>query len=133
MPGKSGNPYGRPKRVDPLSQRLQGFYNKHQQDIEKVGELVIRKALDEKEPWAVKLCMEYFFPKPGRSVAITKEETTAVNVNLSSFTQALSFEDKQTFLKMWMKSKRGIPAFSAEVEGNCVEVDAEVLEGSKED
>jgi hypothetical protein len=133
MPGKSGNPHGRPKRVDPLSQRLQAFYNKHQQDIDKVGEIALKKAVIEEEPWAIKLCMESFYPKPGRSVAITKEETTAVNVNLSSFTQALSFEDKKTFLKMWMKSKRGIPAFSAEVESDCVEVDAKVLEGSEED
>ena len=36
MPGKSGNPHGRPKRIDPLSQRLQAFYSKHQADIDKV-------------------------------------------------------------------------------------------------
>jgi hypothetical protein len=53
--------------------------------------------------------MEYFYPKPGTFVAISKEETKEVNL---SFVNALNHEDQQTFLKLWMKSKKGIPAFS---------------------
>ena len=128
MPGKSGNPLGRPRRVDPLSEHLQAFYNKHQQAIDKVGEIALRKAVEEEEPWAIKLCLEYFYPKPGKSVVLSKEEMTEVNVNLSSFTQALSVEDKREFLRIWMKSKRGTPAFASVVEGDCVEGEAEVLE-----
>ena len=128
MPGKSGNPLGRPRRVDPLSEHLQAFYNKHQQAIDKVGEIALRKAVEEEEPWAIKLCLEYFYPKPGKSVVLSKEETTEINVNLSAFTQALSVEDKREFLRIWMKSKRGTPAFVSVVEGDCVEGEAEVLE-----
>lgn len=132
MPGKSGNPHGRPKRIDPLSQRLQAFYNKHQADIDKVGEVALKKAVVEGEPWAVKLCMEYFYPKPGKTVAISKEETSSVNLSIHSFTQSLSFEDKREFLRMWTKSKRGTPAFRSVVEGDCVTVEEDVFKGDKE-
>lgn len=131
MPGKSGNPHGRPKRSDPLSQRLQAFYNKHQADIDKVGEVALKKAVVDGEPWAVKLCMEYFYPKPGKTVAITKAETTDVSVTVSSFTQALSFEDKREFLRMWQQSKRGTPAFTSIVEGDCVAMEEDASKGSK--
>ena len=131
MPGKSGNPNGRPKQVDFLSEHLLAFYKKHQDDIDKVGEVALRKAVDDAEPWAVKLCMEYFYPKPGKTVAISKEQTTEVNVNIGSFTQSLSFEDKREFLRMWMKSKRGTPAFASVVEGDCVVVEDDTPKGSK--
>ena len=57
--------------------------------------------------------MEYFYPKPGTFVAISKQENTEVSLKIESFVNALPFEDQQTFLKLWMKSKKGIPAFSA--------------------
>ena len=133
MPGKSGNPNGRPKQVDFLSEHLQAFYKKHQDDIDKVGEVALRKAVDDAEPWAVKLCMEYFYPRPGKTVAISKEESKEINVNIGSFTQSLSFEDKREFLRMWMKSKRGTPAFASVVEGECVAVEEAASKGLKED
>jgi hypothetical protein len=74
-----------------------------------VGEIALERAVVNKEPWAIRLCMEYFYPKPGTFVAISKEENTEVNLN---FVHALSHEDQQTFLRLWMKSKKGIPAFS---------------------
>ena len=132
MPGKSGNPLGRPKRVDPLSQHLQAFYTKHQQTIDKVGEVALKKAVEEEEPWAIKLCMEYFYPKPGKSVTINKEESKEVNVNLSSFAQALSLEDKQTFLKLWMKSKKGPSAFTPSVESEIITIEGTVQKASLE-
>jgi len=61
------------------------------------------------EPWAIKLCMEYFYPKPRTFVAISKEESKEVSFN---FINALPYEDQQTFLKIWLKSKKSIPAFS---------------------
>jgi hypothetical protein len=137
MPGKSGNPLGRTPRIDPRSEDLQVFCKLHQQDIRKVGEIALRRAIEKEEPWAIKLCMEYFYPKPGTYVSVNKEQTTEVNVNLSSFTQALSFEDKKTFLDLWMKSKRGTPAFPSTIDGviesDCVEGEEEVFKGSKED
>ncbi len=131
MPGKSGNPLGRAKRVDPRSQDLQAFCKHHQQDIKKVGEIALKRAVEKEEPWAIKLCMEYFYPKPGTYVSISKEETAEVNVNLSSFTQALSFEDQQTFLKLWMKSKKGIPVFASTIESQRRDGETESLEGSQ--
>jgi hypothetical protein len=52
-------------------------------------------------------------------------------MNLSSFTQALSFEDQQTFLKLWMKSKKGIPVFASTIESQRRDGETESLEGSQ--
>jgi hypothetical protein len=111
-PGQSGNPLGRAKGIDYRSKDLQAFCKEHQQDIKKVGEIALKRAVKTEEPWAIKLCMEYFYPKPGTFVAISKEENTEVNLNLGNFASELSHEDQQTFLKLWMKSKKGIPAFT---------------------
>jgi hypothetical protein len=110
QPGQSGNPLGRAKHIDPRSEDLQRFCKERRDDIKRVGEIVLEKATKDEEPWALKLCMEYFYPKPGTFVAISKEETKEVNLN---FINALPYEDQQTFLKIWLKGKKGIPAFSA--------------------
>ena len=128
-PGQSGNPLGRAKHVDPRSKDLEASCREHQQDIKKVGEIALRRAVQGEEPWAIKLCMEYFYPKPGTFVAISREENTEINLNLNSFSSALSPEDQQTFLKLWLKSKRGIPAFTntdsnTETEIEIIEADA---------
>ena len=110
MPGQSGNPLGRRKKaIDSRSQELQEFCKTHRDDIRIVGEIALEEAIKAREPWAIKLCMEYFYPKPGTFVSISKEESREVNVN---FMSALSREDQQAFLKMWMRSKKGIAAFS---------------------
>ncbi len=111
-PGQSGNPLGRAKGIDYRSKDLQAFCKEHQQDIKKVGEIALKRAVKTQEPWAIKLCMEYFYPKPGTFVAISKEENTEVNLNLGNFASELSHEDQQTFLQLWMKSKKGTPAFN---------------------
>ncbi len=109
MPGQSGNPLGRPKKaVDPRSQELQEFCKDHRDDIQLVGEIALEEATKARAPWAVKLCMEFFYPKPGTFVSISKEESREVNVN---FMNALSHEDQQAFLKMWMRSKKCISSF----------------------
>ena len=113
MPGKSGNPSGRPKCKNLMSEDYQAFYEKNKEDIQKVAEKLIAKALDEQEPWAIKLCMEYFWPKPQRSVAIINEESPDVAMDMSQVMKTLSLEDKQTFLKIWMKMKKGVPAFES--------------------
>ena len=136
-PGNIANPLGRPKRRTPHSEDYQAFCKQHHQEIKKVGEIALRKAVEGGEPWAIKLCMEYFYPKPERSVAVTKEETTDINVNIGSFTQSLSFEDKREFLRMWMKSKRGTAAFASTLEGEVktegIDADMEVSQGTETD
>jgi hypothetical protein len=109
-PGQSGNPLGRAKHIDPRSEDLQQFCKERRDDIRRVGEIALKKATESQEPWAIKLCMEYFYPKPGTFVAISKEESKEVSFN---FINALPYEDQQTFLKIWMKSKKGIIPFSA--------------------
>ena len=134
-PGQSGNPNGRPRRIDPRSQDLDAFCKNHRQDIQQVGEIALEKAIKDQEPWAIKLCMEYFYPKPGTFVAISREENTEVSLKIESFVNALPFEDQQTFLKLWMKSKKGISAFSSidVVDDNSINCDSTVnnLEGEK--
>jgi len=111
-PGQSGNPLGRAKHIDPRSEDLQRFCKERRDDIRKVGEIALKRAVKNEEPWAIKLCMEYFYPKPGTFVAISKEESREVSLKLDSFVNGLSHEDQQTFLKLWIKSKKGIPSFS---------------------
>ena len=62
------------------------------------------RSIKHKEPWAVKLCMEYFYPKGGVN-APTHEQGNNVNLNII---QTLNDEDQRTFLQLWMKSKRGM-------------------------
>jgi len=124
-PGQSGNPFGRPRRIDPRSQEVQEFCREHREDIKKVGEVALKHAVMNEEPWAVKLCMEYFYPRPGTFVAISKEESKEVNLKVDSFIHALPYEDQQAFLKLWMKARKGIPAFDAiplanEAEGTAI-------------
>ena len=107
-PGQSGNPLGRAKHIDPRSEDLQQFCKERRDDIRRVGEIALKKAIESEEPWAIKLCMEFFYPKPGTFVAISKEESKEVSFN---FINALPYEDQQTFLKLWMKSKKVIGAF----------------------
>lgn len=117
-PGQSGNPLGRAKHIDPRSEDLQRFCKERRDDIRKVGEIALKRAVEKEEPWAIKLCMEYFYPKPGTFVAISREESKEVSLKLDSFVNALPYEDQQTFLKLWMKSKKGIRAF-AEISGTA--------------
>lgn len=109
-PGQSGNLLGRPRHIDPRSQDLHEFCRQHKGNIKKIGEIVIECALN-RDPWALKLGMEYFYPKPGTFVAISKEETKDINVTLEHTMGALTHEEKQDFLKLWMKSKKGVRAF----------------------
>jgi hypothetical protein len=110
-PGQSGNPLGRAKRIDPRSQDMQEFCKEHRQDIKQVGEIALKKAIEDQEPWAIKLCLEYFYPKPGTFVAISREETQEVSLKVDGFVNALPFDEQQTFLKLWMKIKKGVKAF----------------------
>lgn len=111
QPGQSGNPLGRPKKPGgPHSQEMQEFYKAHQDDIRRVGEIVLEKAIKDQEPWAIKLCMSYFGPPPKTFITVAGEEGHKVDLH---FVRRLSYEDQQAFLKLWMKIKKGIPAFQA--------------------
>ena len=48
-------------------------------------------------------------------MAVTKEETTAVSMTIDQRLETWSLEDKQTFLKVWLKNKRGVPAFHSAI------------------
>jgi hypothetical protein len=54
-PGQSGNPLGRAKYIDPRSKDLEVFCREHQQDIKKVGEIALRRAVKGEEPRATTL------------------------------------------------------------------------------
>ena len=126
-PGNNANPLGRPKRRSLLSDEYQAFCRAHQDEIQKVGKLVLEKAVIDKEPWAIKLSMEYFYPKPERSVSVTKEETSDTQV--TDWLKTWSVEDKQTFLKVWLKNKRGVPAFESRSFGSTVEGEVKTAAG----
>ena len=60
----------------------------------------------------MKLCLKTYDPKLQTPVTISQEENQEVTMTLQGLTQTLSLEDQQTFLKLWMKSQRGVPAFA---------------------
>ena len=104
QPGQSGNPLGRPKRPgDPRSADMQEFCKNNRDNIRKVGKIAFERAITNRDPWAIKLCMEYFYPKPGSFVSVTREETKAVSVG---FVHSLPYEDQQTFLRLWMRARK---------------------------
>ena len=122
--GQVANPHGRPKKpADPRSEIMQEMSKKHRGDIKKVGKMIFKEALSGK-PWAMKEVAKYFFPVPGTFVSVSREETKEINVMVNTFTNALTHEEQQTFLKLWMKSKKGVQAFSEPmVEPEIIESD----------
>ena len=49
----------------------------------------LRKGLEKKEQWAVKLCFEYFYGKPQQRVDVTSNEET-INMPLINFVETES-------------------------------------------
>jgi len=74
-----------------------------------LGRLPLREPSRSKNPGQSNCAWSHFYPKPRTFVSISKEESKEVNLN---FINALPYKDQQTFLKLWMKVKKGIPAFS---------------------
>lgn len=105
-PGISGNPKGRPKKLAPWSQDVEAFVRKNRGDIDKVGDILLKHAVEYEEPWAIKMCLEYFYPKPGTYRPIDDREPTEDSLNIQ---ETLSPEDQRTFLELWMKTKRTRP------------------------
>jgi hypothetical protein len=130
QPGNNANPNGRPKKpMDYRSADMQEFCYKNRKDISKLRKLVLKIALKDQFPWAIKLAMEFYSPKPGTFVSVSREETKEINVMVSNFSKALTHEEKQMYLKLWMKANKGIPAFG-ETEP---EIDEAVIEPNSAD
>ena len=62
--GNNANPNGRPrKKPDPRSLMLEEMCKKHTDNIEKIVDVLIKKAL-KGEDKAIKLALDVFIPKP---------------------------------------------------------------------
>ena len=110
LPGNNANPKGRPKKpVDYRSALMQETCYKHRGDIKKVAKIAFNEA-KKGIPWAVKLCMEYFFPKPGTFVSVSTDEKKEVRILAASFVQSLSEAERKTLMQLYLKSQQPIKA-----------------------
>ena len=106
LPGNNANPKGRPKKpVDYLSALMQETCYKHRGDIKKVAKIAFAEA-KKGIPWAVKLCMEYFFPKPGTFVSVSTDEKKEVRILAANFVQSLTEDERRTFMQLYLKGQQ---------------------------
>jgi hypothetical protein len=110
IPGNNANPKGRPKKpVDYRSALMQETCYKHRRDIKKVAKIAFNEA-KKGIPWAVKLCMEYFFPKPGTFVSVSTDEKKEVRILAANFVQSLTEDERRTFMQLYLKGQQPMKA-----------------------
>lgn len=109
--GNNANPNGRPRKApDPRSEMVQEFCKQNEKSIQDVGNLLLNKALKEEQPWAIKLAMEMFYPKPGTYAPVEKNTThNKLNVHMSPLVKDLSLDDQSALWQMLMRAKNKQP------------------------
>lgn len=111
-PGNNANPAGRPrKRIDSRSEMVQEFCKKNEKSIESVAKLLLNKALKEELPWAIKLSMEMFYPKPGTYAPVEKTTTqNNLNVHMAPLLNNMSSDEHSDLWQLLMRAKNRTPA-----------------------
>jgi hypothetical protein len=124
LPGNNANPKGRPKKpVDYRSALMQETCYKHRGDIKKVSKIAFNEA-KKGIPWAVKLCMEYFFPKPGTFVSVSTDEKKEVRILAANFVQSLTEDERRTFMQLYLKGQqpaKAMPTIESTAEPKALE------------
>lgn len=113
-PGNNANPNGRPRKAaDPRSESMVEFCKRNKDKIEKVGTILLGKALKEQEPWAIKLAMEMFYPRPG-TFAPPEKPTKQVNVQINTLLKGMSSDDQHSLWGLLTKAeRRALPVLDA--------------------
>lgn len=113
LPGNNANPHGRPRKAPDIRHEIMhDFCSKNREDIEKVADLVLEKAVKDKEPWAIKLAVEMLYPKSGTTGAAAMEKNTTnnnLNVKIGPLLKDFSAEDQRALWDMLKRAKQKQP------------------------
>lgn len=110
-PGNNENPTGRPKKkIDPRSDLLEELCKKHRDNIEKVVEVAIKKAM-KGEDRAIKLVTDMFIPKAGTYAPVEKNTTqNNLNVHMAPILNNMSSDEHSELWQLLMRAKNRTPA-----------------------
>ena len=108
--GNNANPNGRPrKKPDPRSLMLEEMCKKHTDNIEKIVDVLIKKAMNGEDK-AIKLVTDMFIPKAGTYAPVEKNTThNKLNVQISPLVKDLSLEDQSALWQLLMRAKNKQP------------------------
>lgn len=109
--GNNANPNGRPrKKPDPRSLILEELCKKHTDNIEKIVDVLIKKALDGEDK-AIKLVTDVFIPKAGTYAPIEKNTTqNNLNVHMAPLLNNMSQDEHSELWQLLMRAKNRTPA-----------------------
>ncbi len=109
--GNNANHNGRPrKKPDPRSLILEEMCKKHTDNIEKIVDVLIKKALDG-EDRAIKLVTDMFIPKAGTYAPVEKNTTqNNLNVHMAPLLNNMSQDEHSELWQLLMRAKNRTPA-----------------------
>jgi len=109
--GNKANPNGRPrKKPDPRSLILEEMCKKHTDNIEKIVDVLIKKAMSG-EDRAIKLVTDMFIPKAGTYAPVEKNTTqNNLNVHMSPILNNMSQDEHSELWQLLMRAKNRTPA-----------------------
>jgi hypothetical protein len=109
--GNKANPNGRPrKKPDPRSLILEEMCKKHTDNIEKIVDVLIKKAMSG-EDRAIKLVTDMFIPKAGTYAPVEKNTTqNNLNVHMSPILNNTSQDEHSELWQLLMRAKNRTPA-----------------------
>ena len=109
QPGQSGNPNGRPRKIDPRSAEMEKICKKHQGDIGEVVDILFEEAKVKKAPWAIKMVVDTFCPKPGTYQPVEKP-IKQTNVQINTMLKELPVDDQRALWELLVKAEKKRPA-----------------------
>jgi hypothetical protein len=109
--GNKANPNGRPrKKPDPRSLILEEMCKKHTDNIEKIVDVLIKKAMSG-EDRAIKLVTDMFIPKAGTYAPVEKNTTqNNLNVHMAPLLNNMSQDEHSELWQLLMRAKNRTPA-----------------------
>jgi len=108
--GNKANPNGRPrKKPDPRSLILEEMCKKHTDNIEKIVDVLIKKAMSG-EDRAIKLVTDMFIPKAGTYAPVEKNTTqNNLNVHMAPILNNMSQDEHSELWQLLMRAKNRTP------------------------
>ena len=108
QPGQSGNPNGRPRKIDPRSAEMEKICKKHQEDISEVVDILFEEAKVKKAPWAIKMVVDTFCPKAGtyQPVEMPIKQT---NVQINTLLKEMPADEQHELWQLLVKAEKRRP------------------------
>jgi len=118
LPGQSGNPLGRPKKLDFYQKAKDEYFSRNQKAHDKIMNILKKEAL-KGERWAVRDWIATFVPKTTLNIATTSTEISEKRLLVMNAIGHLSDE-----------AKRNLYDVLTQKESEPVNAEAEVIEES---